>query len=92
MNRNITLLTIANIVKHRMITDGLELNQNNILDELYHVYDDNYQTQNQLDKDPIINNGNSPSNVINYYYDQEMMKNIRGPNYANPYEKISKSY
>ena len=55
-------------------------------------YDDNYQTQNQLDKDPIIDSGKSPSNVINYYYDQEMMKNIRGPNYANPYEKISKNY
>jgi hypothetical protein len=55
-------------------------------------YDDNYQTQNQLDNDPIIDNGKSPSNVINYYYDQEMMKNIRGPNYVNPYEKISKSY
>lgn len=55
-------------------------------------YDDNYQIENQLDKDPIINNGKSPSNVINYYYDQEMMKNIRGPNYVNPYEKISKNY
>jgi hypothetical protein len=55
-------------------------------------YDDNYQSKNQLEKDPIINTGSSPSNVINYYYDQEMMKNIRGPSYANPYEKISKNY
>ena len=54
-------------------------------------YNDINPSQNQLNKDPIINNGNSPSNVINYYYDQEMMKSIRGPSYANPYDKISKS-
>ena len=28
---------------------------------------------------------NNPVNVINYYYDQETMKNIRGPSYTNPY-------
>ena len=47
-----------------------------------------YETQDQLARDPIINTSKSPSNVINYYYDQEMMKNIRGPNYKNPYENV----
>ena len=76
MNRNITLLTIANTVKHRMITDGLELNQNNILDELYHVYDDNYQ---------IVKDEDLTSNEI-YIIEQYIMRK------AKYYYKIVSSF
>ncbi len=50
--------------------------------------DVNFTTQNQVNKDSIMGAGNATPNVINYYYDQEMMKNIRGPKYKNPYENI----
>ena len=40
---------------------------------------------NNNKKDSVMGVKNNPVNVINYYYDQEMMKNIRGPSYANPY-------
>ena len=45
----------------------------------------------QTGKNSVMGAGNNPANVINYYYDQEMMKNIRGPSYVNPYDKISKT-
>jgi hypothetical protein len=40
---------------------------------------------NDIKKDSVMGVKNNPVNVINYYYDQETMKNIRGPSYANPY-------
>ena len=40
---------------------------------------------NNIKKDSVMGVKNNPVNVINYYYDQETMKNIRGPSYANPY-------
>ena len=40
---------------------------------------------NNIKNDSVMGVKNNPVNVINYYYDQEMMKNIRGPSYANPY-------
>jgi hypothetical protein len=40
---------------------------------------------NKIKKDSVMGVKNNPVNVINYYYDQETMKNIRGPSYTNPY-------
>lgn len=40
---------------------------------------------NNIKKDSVMGVKNNPVNVINYYYDQETMKNIRGPSYTNPY-------
>ena len=59
-----------------MITDGLELNQNNILDELYHVYDDNYQ---------IVKDEDLTSNEI-YIIEQYIMRK------AKYYYKIVSSF
>ena len=42
---------------------------------------------NNIKNDSVMGVKNNPVNVINYYYDQEMMKNIRGPSYANPYRE-----
>ena len=40
---------------------------------------------NQDQQKSLMGAGSAPSNVINYYYDQDTMKNVRGPSYANPY-------
>ena len=40
---------------------------------------------NQGQQKSLMGAGSAPSNVINYYYDQDTMKNVRGPSYTNPY-------
>ena len=52
---------------------------------------DNVGGYSNVREDSLIGVKKDPANVINYYYDQESMKNIRGPNYKNPYYKNSKS-
>ena len=47
---------------------------------------DNVGGYGNLKKDSVMGTKTDPANVINYYYDQEAMKNIRGPNYADPYK------
>jgi hypothetical protein len=36
--------------------------------------------------DSVVGVKSDPANVVNYYYDQEVMKNIRGPDYVDPYK------
>ena len=43
---------------------------------------------NQGQQKSLMGAGSAPSNVINYYYDQDMMKNVRGPSYKNPYSDL----
>ena len=43
---------------------------------------------NQGQQKSLMGAGSAPSNVINYYYDQDTMKNVRGPSYANPYSDL----
>jgi hypothetical protein len=40
---------------------------------------------NQGQQKSLMGVGSAPSSVINYYYDQDTMKNVRGPSYTNPY-------
>jgi hypothetical protein len=40
---------------------------------------------NQGQQKSLMGVGSAPSSVINYYYDQDTMKNVRGPGYVNPY-------
>ncbi len=39
----------------------------------------------QTGENSVMGAGSNPANVINYYYDQDTMKNVRGPSYTNPY-------
>jgi len=43
---------------------------------------------NQDQQKSLMGIGSSPTSVINYYYDQDTMKNVRGPTYANPYSDL----
>ncbi len=43
---------------------------------------------NQDQQKSLMGIGSSPTSVINYYYDQDTMKNVRGPSYANPYSDL----
>lgn len=40
---------------------------------------------NQGQQKSLMGAGSTPGNVINYYYDQDTMRNVRGPSYTNPY-------
>jgi hypothetical protein len=47
---------------------------------------DNIGGYGNIKADSIVGVKSDPANVVNYYYDQEVMKNVRGPAYINPYQ------